>query len=169
MVLRIKIIHPNAKPPQRRTPDAAGYDLFTPIDVHIPAKEKIVVTLGLAIQIPKDLSGIIKSHSEHALNLDVEASNAGVIDADHRGVVVGVILRNLGNEPVSFAAGDSIAQLLLIPVISTNVIIVDSPPATERGDGGFSSTDQKKEEAKPSSRDMSPTRKSLHMNKFLPS
>lgn len=157
MVLNVKVLSPDAKLPVRRTPGAAGYDLFTPVDIVVAPKSKVRIPIGIAVQVPRDLSGIIKSRSGHALNKDIEASNGGVIDSDYRGEV-SVLLRNLNEEtPAEFKAGDAIAQMLLLPVISTKVVQVDELPETERGEGGFGSTDTAK--AKPRARDASPVRK----------
>jgi dUTP pyrophosphatase len=53
-----------------------------------------------------------------------------------------VILVNLGREPVAFARGDRIAQLVIAPVVRADLVLVDDLSATGRGDGGFGSTGQ---------------------------
>jgi dUTP pyrophosphatase len=63
----------------------------------------------------------------------------GTIDADYRGEV-GVILINLGREPVTLNRGDRIAQMVIAPVVQAAWVEVDDLSSTERGAGGFGST-----------------------------
>ena len=65
----------------------------------------------------------------------------GTIDSDYRGEVK-VILVNLGREPVTFARGDRIAQLVVAPVARAVLEVVEDLSDTGRGAGGFGSTGQ---------------------------
>ena len=79
-------------------------------------------------------SGLARSRGVCVLN------DPGVIDPGYQGDV-GVVLFNASDEPVSFAAGDRIAQLLIVPVATPDVTVVESFDApTERGVDGFGST-----------------------------
>jgi len=66
------------------------------------------------------------------------ANGVGTIDADYRGEV-GVIVVNLGSEPVTIARGERIAQLVLAPVVRA-VFETAELNGTARGAGGFGST-----------------------------
>jgi dUTP pyrophosphatase len=63
----------------------------------------------------------------------------GTIDADYRGEVA-VILVNLGDQPVTIARGDRIAQLVVAQVARAAPVAVTELDATVRGAGGFGST-----------------------------
>src|SRR6056300_1389579 len=63
----------------------------------------------------------------------------GTIDSDYRGTV-GVILINLGTEPVHIAHGDRVAQMVVAPVVQAQFQTVASLNDTARGSGGFGST-----------------------------
>ena len=78
-------------------------------------------------------SGLAAKHGLTVLNAP------GTIDADYRGEV-GVLLVNLGTEPVTIARGDRIAQLVVAPVLQVAIEEVDALPDTARGGGGFGST-----------------------------
>jgi dUTP pyrophosphatase len=66
---------------------------------------------------------------------------AGVVDADYRGEL-GVVLFNLSEDDVQFAAGDKIAQLILERIPDAlEVAYVDDLDNTDRGAGGFGSSD----------------------------
>ena len=64
---------------------------------------------------------------------------AGVIDADYRGLV-GVVLINHSYEHFYVKKGDRIAQLLLEKCSMLEVEEIKKHTVTERGEGGFGST-----------------------------
>lgn len=159
MVLEVQILNDSltVKPPQRRSEGAAAYDIFTPLAFLIPPRSKRLVSTGLALAIPENLCGLLWSRSGHALRKDVEVG-AGLIDSDYRGEIM-VLLRNFSKtETAHFEAGDAIAQLILMPCIATSVRLVKQLSETQRGDGGFGSTDVRKPEGESAQRDKSPTR-----------
>jgi dUTP pyrophosphatase len=51
-----------------------------------------------------------------------------------------VIVINHGSEPFLVQRGDRIAQLIVAPVASVEIVEVEAIGATERGQGGFGST-----------------------------
>jgi dUTP pyrophosphatase len=65
-----------------------------------------------------------------------------VIDADYRGEL-SVVLRNFGSRPFEIRAGDRIGQLLVLPLYALgHAVEVESLDETERGAGGFGSTNE---------------------------
>jgi dUTP pyrophosphatase len=67
------------------------------------------------------------------------ANGVGTIDADYRGEV-GVLVVNLGVEPVTVTRGDRIAQLVIAPVARAIFEGAADLVDTARGAGGFGST-----------------------------
>jgi dUTP pyrophosphatase len=63
----------------------------------------------------------------------------GLIDSDYQGPLM-VSLWNRGNEPFDIQVGDRIAQLVIVPIVQTEFVIVDEFTATDRGEGGFGHT-----------------------------
>jgi dUTP pyrophosphatase len=63
----------------------------------------------------------------------------GTIDSDYRGEVR-ILLVNLGQEPVTIARGDRIAQMLVRPVSRASFQETADLPGTARGEGGFGHT-----------------------------
>ena len=61
------------------------------------------------------------------------------MDSDYRGPLV-IILINLGQEPVTIAHGDRIAQAVIAPVVQAGFTLADTLDDTRRGAGGFGST-----------------------------
>ena len=139
--------HSGATMPYKGSPQAAGYDLTSP-DEHVlaPGQRKIIPT-GLRIICPDGTYGRIAPRSGLAAKHGIDVL-AGVVDADYRGEV-GVVLINLGEDPVAITRGMRIAQIIfekyddlggargLRMVQETDE---DSLGTTARGVGGFGST-----------------------------
>ena len=69
------------------------------------------------------------------------ANAPGTIDAEYRGEI-GVIMNNTGNLSHTINKGDKIAQMVIMPVPMIKWIETDELSDTERGEGGYGSTDQ---------------------------
>lgn len=69
-----------------------------------------------------------------------------VVDEDYQGEVH-IHMTNVGKEPVTIAPGDKIVQFILLPVLYAQPVEVPIEELyeqeTERGAGGFGSTDKK--------------------------
>lgn len=99
-----------------------------------------MVPTGLAVAIPPGLCGLVLPRSGLAIKHGISCVNApGLIDPNYRGELM-VILINHGSEPFSAAAGDRIAQLLLVAFATPELTVADALPDSERGAGGFGSS-----------------------------
>ncbi len=126
--------------PRYETAGSAGLDLRADEPVALAPGERRLVPTGLAVEIPPGHEGQVRPRSGLALRLGVGMVNApGTIDSDYRGEV-GVILVNHGREPVAFARGERIAQLVIAPVVRAELVLVDELAGSDRGAGGFGST-----------------------------
>lgn len=128
--------------PRYETPGAAGLDLVACIEdsVELQPGERHMLLTGLMIELPPYLEAQVRPRSSLALRKGLTVLNSpGTIDADYRGEV-GVILVNLGQEPVTIHPGERIAQLVVAPVVQVILDEAASLTATERGEGGFGST-----------------------------
>jgi dUTP pyrophosphatase len=126
--------------PRYETAGSAGLDLRADEPVALAPGERRLVPTGLAVELPPGFEGQVRPRSGLALRLGVGMVNApGTIDSDYRGEV-GVILVNHGQEPVSFARGERIAQLVVAPVARAELVLVDDLAGSDRGAGGFGST-----------------------------
>lgn len=121
----------------------AGYDIRTPISFAIkPMSElsgagKAVIDTGVHIEIPQGYVGLIKSKS--GLNLNNGITCEGVVDAGYVGSIR-AIMYNHGKHLVKFKAGDKITQLVIVPIATPRLNLVEELSDSERGDGGFGST-----------------------------
>ena len=66
-------------------------------------------------------------------------TSRGTIDCGYTGSIK-AILFNHGDEGYLIRAGDKITQLVILPIITPEIELVDSLETTERGEGGFGST-----------------------------
>jgi dUTP pyrophosphatase len=128
--------------PLKATAHAAGFDLRARVDgeIVIGPGERTIVPSGIAIALPDGYEAQVRPRSGLALRRGLTLLNTpGTVDADYRGEI-GVILINLGDEPVRIERGERIAQLVVQRVPRVALTEVDELPTTERGSGGFGHT-----------------------------
>lgn len=129
-------------PPRYASADAAGADLRAAIAeplVLAPGARALVPT-GITLEIPRGFEAQVRARSGLALKKGLALANGvGTIDADYRGEV-GVIMVNLGAEPVTIARGERIAQLVVAPVARAVFMRAGVLDGSARGAGGFGST-----------------------------
>ncbi len=141
-VTRVGRRGPPLELPRYETPGSAGMDLRADEPFTLAAGERRLVPTGLAVEIPPGHEGQVRARSGLAVRHGVALVNApGTIDSDYRGEVK-VILVNLGQDAVSFARGDRIAQLVVAPVMQAKIELVEDLSESGRGGGGFGSTGQ---------------------------
>jgi dUTP pyrophosphatase len=140
--LEVRLLHPEARPPERSREGDAGFDLRAVEAVELAPGGRSLVPTGIAIAVPPGHAGLVLPRSGLALRHGVTTLNApGLIDPGYRGEV-GVILHNAGAEAYAVRPGDRIAQLLLVACRIPPVQVVDALPAggDDRGTGGFGSS-----------------------------
>ncbi|MFD1882942.1 dUTP diphosphatase [Paracoccus pacificus] len=130
--------------PSYETAGAAGADVRAQFadrqPVILAPGERRLIPTGLRIEIPLGYEVQIRPRSGLALKEGISLPNApGTIDSDYRGPL-GVILINLGAEPVTIEHGQRIAQMVVAPVVQAGFRQVRELGETERGQGGFGST-----------------------------
>ena len=130
--------------PKYATVGSAGMDLVADADAVVPAGGQTLVGTGLKVAIAEGYEGQVRSRSGLATKFGVFVLNSpGTIDCDYRGEIK-VILFNLGANNFRVNRGDRIAQLIIAPVVSAKIEMVNgcnfSGDVTARGNGGFGST-----------------------------
>lgn len=128
--------------PAAATPGSAGLDLRACVEgeVTLEPGQRTLVPTGFSIAIPEGFEGQVRPRSGLALRRGLGLLNSpGTIDSDYRGEI-GVIVVNLGQEPIVIRRGDRIAQLVIAAVPRVDLGIVAQLPPTGRGGGGFGHT-----------------------------
>ncbi len=144
-ILKIKKLNEKAVVPSRATAGSAGMDLYAVLDKPITLKqgETALIPTGIAIALESaseaafvfPRSGLSIKHGIGLLN------SVGVIDSDYRGEIkVGVI--NQIDKEYTIEPNERIAQMVIMPVSLPEIIEVDELDETERGAGGFGSTNR---------------------------
>lgn len=126
--------------PKQETMGAAGYDLRTTEAFTIHPGERRLIGTGFAWALPDGFMGLIRPRSGHAVKHGLHVM-AGLLDSDYRGELK-VLLVNLGEKPVTFSAGDRIAQMVVTMCYQRHLTEVEDLGWTARAEGGFGSTGQ---------------------------
>lgn len=140
MKLKVLKLREDAYLPVRANPTDAGADLITPDNFEIEAHSYYKVQLGIAIELPENTVGLIFARSGLGAMQGITPRNkVGVIDEKYRGELT-VVLKNDTDSYQVFGAGEKIAQLVVLPVFTPE--IVESDMLNMHGDrgGGFGST-----------------------------
>jgi dUTP pyrophosphatase len=133
--------------PDYASAGAAGADLranLAPEDrgegLRLAPMARRLVPVGLRFELPGGYEMQIRPRSGLALRHGLTLVNTpGTIDADYRGPV-GVLMINLGCDPVVIAHGERIAQAVVAPVARARFQTVQALGETARGADGFGST-----------------------------
>ena len=136
MKMKVKL-DPGAYLPTRAHENDAGLDLYAINSVWIRPNSSEFFDTGVHVAIPKGYGGFVKSRS--GLMMKHEVTTDGTIDSGYTGSI-GVMLFNHGRGDVFIKAGERIAQLVIVPIITPELDLVDEMEETDRGDGGFGST-----------------------------
>lgn len=126
-----------AKMPTRAHNTDAGLDIYAKEDQIVPAKESAIFDTGVHIEIPEGYAGFLKSKS--GLNVRYGITSEGVIDCGYTGSICVKLYNNSGYD-YTVKAGDKISQLVILPIATPELELVEELEETERGTGGFGST-----------------------------
>jgi dUTP pyrophosphatase len=141
--LKVKRLPHCQSMPAYATKGASGLDLCAAIDqpFTLASRDRTRIPTGIIIAIPEGYEGQVRARSGLADRAGLGLTNGiGTIDSDYRGEVQVLVINN-GPEPYTFQPGERIAQLVLMPVPTVEVLEVDDlGPQTTRGEGGFGST-----------------------------
>lgn len=125
--------------PTRGYDDDAGLDLYVSNDVEIGPHQFVDVPTGVRIDIPHGYWGFIVGRSS-TLRKRGLLVNPGIIDAGWTGELFAGIQNMTGNT-VDVAAGDRLAQLILLPAsVVAYEPVWGKVPTKARGENGFGST-----------------------------
>lgn len=146
--MKIKL-DPGAYMPTRAHDTDAGLDFYAMDGQIVPAKESATFDTGVHIELlPVHLFawdglqtfktvGILKSKS--GLNIKHGITSTGTIDMGYTGSIKVKLYNNSGFD-YEVKAGDKITQLVILPILTPELEVVDELEKTERGDRGFGST-----------------------------
>lgn len=147
--MRIKLDE-GAFMPERAHATDAGLDLRAREDKLVPAGGSAVFDTGVKIELQLlyldggdafrtafYTVGLIKSKS--GLNVNHNITSDGVIDMGYTGSIM-VKLYNHGKDDYQVKRGDKISQLVIVPILTPDLDVIDELEETERGNNGFGSS-----------------------------
>lgn len=142
-MLRVKLLDPGARVPVVAHPgEDLGYDIFALEAATLAPHQTARVRTGIAVEARHPQTGaplglLVRDRSSMAAR--GLATTAGVIDAGYRGEVL-IVMTNLGDATVEVKAGEKIAQMIPVPVLTGPVTEVESLEASAREGKGFGSS-----------------------------
>lgn len=143
--LKIKKLVDYAIIPKKMTEGSVGLDLFISEGSTFFPHEVMMVYTGIAMAIPKGYHGEVHIRSSWGKRGIRPANCTGIIDSDYRGELILPIINDT-DELYHAKRGERLAQLVLVKDPAFKIEEVNELDETERGIGGFGSTDHKEEE-----------------------
>lgn len=131
------VLDDGAFKPYKAHPEDAGFDLMARERQIVLEQGSTIFDTGVHIEIPQGFVGFLKSKS--GLNVKHGITSEGVIDAGYTGSIC-VKLYNNTQIPYMVKKCDKISQLVILPICSAELEVVDSLETTARGNSGFGSS-----------------------------
>lgn len=144
-MLRVQLLDPGARLPEVAHPgEDLGYDIFSLEGVHLAPRSTTRLRTGIAVEARHPESAaplglLVRDRSSMAIR--GLACTGGVIDAGYRGEIL-VVMTNLSDAPVEIRAGEKIAQMIPVPVLTGSVECVGQLEESLRAQKGFGSSGQ---------------------------
>ena len=142
-MLRVKRLEAGARTPVVAHPgEDLGYDLFALEGVTLAPRATAKVRTGIAVEARDPRTGaplglLVRDRSSMAAR--GIATTGGVIDSGYRGEIL-VVMTNLGDTAVELQAGEKIAQMVPVPVLTGAVEEAEDLENSVRAAKGFGSS-----------------------------
>lgn len=142
-MLRVKLLDPAARLPVVAHPgEDLGYDVFALESVTLAPRITLRVRTGIAVEARHPATGdplglLVRDRSSVASR--GIATTAGVIDAGYRGEIL-ILMTNFGAETQQLNAGEKIAQMIPVPILTGSVQQVETLEISARTHKGFGSS-----------------------------
>ena len=150
MELKIKKLSDKAIMPIRAHNSDAGLDLTTTSitsEINECGQFILVYHSDIAVEIPDGYVGLLFPRSSIAKK-SIQFTNAvGVIDSGYRGEIMAKVRNTSGDSiPAVYKVGEKFAQLVIVPYVSDITISeVSKLQESDRGTGGYGSSDTKED------------------------
>ena len=137
--VKIRKVHPDAVIPFRAHATDAGMDV-TAISMEM-TEDYIEYDTGLQFQLPEGYAMLIFPRSSNSKKDLLLCNSVGILDAGYTGnLKLRFKLMTEGYTEKIYNPGDKVGQIMIIPYPEINFIETEVFNETERGDGGFGST-----------------------------
>ena len=142
-MLRVKRLETAARLPMVAHPgEDLGYDVFALETTVLAPRATVKVRTGIAVEARDPATGaplglLVRDRSSMAAR--GIATTGGVIDAGYRGEIL-ILMTNLGDTAVELQAGDKIAQMIPVHVLTGSVEDAENLEDSARAAKGFGSS-----------------------------
>ena len=142
-MLRVKRLESGARLPVVAHPgEDLGYDVFALETTTLQPRATAKVRTGIAVEARDPVTGVplgllVRDRSSMAAR--GIATTGGVIDSGYRGEIL-ILMTNLGSNAIELNAGDKIAQMIPVHVLTGPVEDVESLEDSARSGKGFGSS-----------------------------
>lgn len=145
MQIQFKKLSEDAVIPQYAHPSDAGMDLiatrFTQ-EVDEAGKVVLVYHTDLACKLPENTVGLLFMRSSVSKKSVTLTNSVGVIDEGYTGEIMLKFKLTTDAVPSIYKPFEKVGQLVVVPKLALDIVEVDELPITDRGAGGFGSTDE---------------------------
>lgn len=146
MKVNVKKLDSNAVLPTYAKHGDAGMDL-TATSKNYDEHGNVCYGTSLAFEIPNGYVGLLFPRSSNTKKDLILGNSVGVLDSGYRGEVV-LKFKRIANESYKihdvddvYEIGDRIGQIIIMPYPQVEFNLVDELSSSDRGVGGFGSTD----------------------------
>jgi dUTP pyrophosphatase len=142
-MLLVKLLAEGARAPEVAHPgEDLGYDVFALEAAELWAGASLRLKTGIAVEARHPETGVglgLLVRDRSSMASKGLAVTGGVIDAGYRGEIQ-ILITNLTDAAIAIAAGDKIAQMIPVPVLTGQVTVVESLADSVRSEKGFGSS-----------------------------
>lgn len=139
--LQVQRLREDAVLPSRAYDGDAGLDLSACERHELAPGGRAVVPTGIAVAVPPGYAAFVQPRSGLAARHGITIVNTpGLVDSGYRGEVNVVLLNTDDAEGFVVEPGMRIAQLVVVPVPSVELVESEELPTSERGERGFGSS-----------------------------
>ena len=145
--IKVSLSH-KAEVPSGAYNHPAGHDLtiFLNKNLLIKPLERRILDSGVSLEIPTGYCGLLCPKSGITSRTGLTILNSpGVIDSDYRGSIKIIVVNN-SYDDVVIKDGVRMAQILFVPIMTPNFIVVKKLGTTKRNHRGLGSSDAKTKE-----------------------
>ena len=135
--MKIKLLSDCVKCPTSAYEHDAGLDIYLPFAINVFPNETIVIDTKIAVQIPDGYAGLFKVRS--SISKKGIVIQEPLIDSNYRGELH-IIVTNCSNEIFRANKNDRICSLLIFPIFTEELEIVDELDPSERDNKCFGSS-----------------------------
>lgn len=142
ITIKIKLLDKTIPVPGYAHSGDAGLDLYSSINCELKPFEREKIPTGIKVSIPEGYAGFLQPRSGLAYKNGIGIVNSpGLIDSGYRGEISVIIINYDPVRTFYIKKGDKICQMVIKKIENVNIEVVDELDETDRGEGGFGSSD----------------------------